>query len=68
MTAARRTLVPWVVVGALFVAAGLRDMSWPGFLTISPRRGTGVTELVAGLVILTLALVGWARRSKAQPR
>ena len=68
MTAARRALVLWVVVAALFVAAGLRDMFLPGFLTISPRRGTGVTELVAGLVILTLALVGWARRSKPQPR
>jgi hypothetical protein len=68
MSAARRTLVLSVVVAALFVAAGLRDMFWPGFLTISPRRGSGVTELVAGLVILTLALVGWARRSKPQPR
>jgi hypothetical protein len=38
MTAARRTLVLWVVVAALFVAAGLRDMFLPGFLTISPRR------------------------------
>ncbi len=68
MTAARRALVLSLVVAALFVAAGLRDMFLPGFMTISPRRGTGVTELVAGLVILTLALVGWARRSRAQPR
>ena len=68
MTSARRTLVLPASAAALFVAAGLRDMFLPGFLSISPRRGTGVTELVAGLVILILALVGWARRSKAQPR
>lgn len=68
MTAARRPLLLSIAVAALFVAAGLRNMFLPGFLSISSGHGSGVAELAAGLMILTLALVGWVRQRKAQPR
>lgn len=68
MTVARRGLVVGVIVAGLFVAAGLRDMYLPGFLSIAPRHGTGVPELVAGLAILALTLVGWSRRPKERAR
>jgi hypothetical protein len=68
MTVGRRDLVVGATVAGLFVAAGLRNMFLPGFLSISARHGTGVTELAAGLAILALTLVGWSRRSKEQAR
>lgn len=50
-----------LIVSGLFVAAGLRNMFAPGFLSMSPSHGSGVSEMVAGLIILTLTLVGWFR-------
>jgi uncharacterized membrane protein len=64
MVAASRTVTVGLFVAGLFVIAGLRNMLAPGFLSISPHHGSGLSEIVAGLAILTLTLVGWARRSK----
>jgi hypothetical protein len=68
MTVARRGLVVGVTVAGLFIAAGLRNMFLPGFLSISSRHGTGVTELLSGLAILALTFVGWSRRPKEQAK
>jgi hypothetical protein len=54
-----------LIVAALFIAAGLRNMFAPGILSISPSHGSGASEIAAGLAILTLALIGCARRSRA---
>jgi hypothetical protein len=68
MTAARRTLLLWTISAGLFIAAGLRDMFLPGFLSVSSAHGSGMTKLAAGIAILALALVGRTRERKALPR
>jgi hypothetical protein len=68
MTAPRRTRLLWIIIGVLFVAAGLRNMFLPGFLSLSARHGSGVGDLVAGSAILIFALVGWVRQRRVQPR
>jgi hypothetical protein len=69
MAASRRAEWLWFIVAAALIVAGLRNMFLPGFLSISPGgHGSGATELVAGLVIVTLALVGRSRRARADSR
>jgi hypothetical protein len=66
MAATRRAQWASFIVGALLMLAGLRDICQPGFLSISPgSHGSGVEELVAGLIILALTIVGWARRARS---
>jgi hypothetical protein len=69
MAASRRAVWPWFIVAVALIAAGLRNMFLPGFLSISPGgHGSGVAEVVAGLVIATLALIGRSRRTRAGSR
>ena len=69
MAASRRAEWPWFIVAVALIAAGLRNMFLPSFLSISPGgHGSGVEEVVAGLVIVTLALVGRFRRTRADAR
>ena len=69
MRATRLGLIVALIVAGLFILAGLRNMFAPGLLSVRPgHHGSGVTELLAGVVILALALVGWARGSRAAVR
>jgi len=65
MTTSRLTLLLWTISAGLFVAAGLRDMFLPGFLSFSSAHGSGMPKLAGGAAILILALVGRARQRKA---
>ncbi len=55
------------VVAALFILAGLRNMFLPGFLSMSAGHGSGATELVAGLIIFILAVIGVKRSARTTP-
>ena len=55
----------WFFVAGAFILAGLRDMFMPGFLSISRTHGSGVESLVAGILILGMAVVGRLRRAGA---
>ena len=49
---------PWfLLVAVLFMAAGLRDMFLPGFLSISPNHGDGWTSIALGAFFLILGAV-----------
>jgi hypothetical protein len=56
-----------LIIGALFLGAGVRDMVAPGFLSISPKipdSATTSTRIILGLLSFGAALVVMRRRFK----
>jgi hypothetical protein len=68
MAERRRAQWLWLVVAGAFILAGLRDMFLPGVLSISGRdHGNGVGFLVAGVLVLSMALASRVWREPRQP-
>jgi hypothetical protein len=66
MTSGRKQLIFTVLTGVLFLLAGLRDIFFPGFLSISSRPSDGTGSLTAGLVFLALAARRWSHSARSQ--
>jgi hypothetical protein len=57
----------WYLVAGTLILAGLRDIFWPGFLSISGSNGgSGKWTIAAGLLILAMAVVRSVRSASAQ--